>query len=173
MDESTVDDWALLRREFARDLDGLADRILAHLCLLRGEARGFAIDRYEHSLQSATRALRDRADEETIVCALLHDIGDVLSPRNHGQAAAAVLEPYVSPENCWMVEHHDVFQGYFYFDQLGRDPNARDCYRGHPAFERTAEFCARWDQVSFDPSYDTLPLETFTAPVYRLFSGRR
>ena len=173
LDESTARDWELLDQEFARYLDGLPERILDHLQLLRGEARGFPIDRYDHSLQTATRALRDGADDETIVCALLHDVGDVLAPRGHAQVAAAILRPYVSDENCWMVEHHDCFQGYFYLDRLGGDRDARERYRGHPAFERTLRFAERWDQPSFDPAYDALPLEAFAPALQGVFSSRR
>ena len=33
------------------------------------------------------------------MCALIHDIGDVLTPHNHPDLAAAVLKPFVSEEN--------------------------------------------------------------------------
>lgn len=173
MDASTAQDWAILDHEFRASLGGVAARILAHLALLRGDARGFPVDRYEHSLQTATRVVRDGADEQTVVCALLHDIGDVLSPRNHAKASAALLKPYVSTDNCWMVRQHDLFQGYFYRHLTGRDRNVRDRYRGHPAFERTVEFCDRWDQVSFDPKYDTLGIEVFAPMVRRVFCSDR
>jgi predicted HD phosphohydrolase len=116
-----------------------------------------------------TRALRDGADEETIVCALLHDIGDDLAPYNHGELATAILKPYISAENYWMRSKHAVFQGYYYFQDLGRDQHERDKYLGHPAFERTVMFCERWDQTAFDPNYDTLPLEHFEPMVRRIF----
>jgi predicted HD phosphohydrolase len=170
MDASTPEDWVILDHEFRVSLEGVADRILAHLALLRGNPRGFPVDRYEHSLQSATRAMHDGADEETVVCALLHDIGDVLSPRNHARVSATLLEPYVSSNNFWMVGHHDLFQGYFYRHLNGRDRNARDQYRDHPAFQQTVDFCDRWDQLSFDPDYDTMGIEAFEPMVRRIFS---
>ncbi|MFQ5773502.1 MAG: HD domain-containing protein [Kiloniellaceae bacterium] len=148
----------------------LADNVLGLLGRMRGPSLGYKIDRYRHSLQTATRALRDEADEETVVCALLHDIGDVLAPGNHSELAAAVLRPYVSERNHWVVKHHGIFQGYYFWHHLGRDRNARERYRGHPCFAACAEFCERWDQTSFDPDYDTLPLSAFEPMVRRVLA---
>jgi len=133
---------------------------------------GYQVDRYEHSLQTATRAFRDGVDEETVVCALLHDIGDTLAPENHSQLAAAVLRPYISADNHWLIAQHGVFQGYYYFHHVGLDRNERDKFRGHPMFERTAAFCQNWDQPSFDPDYDTMPFAAFEPMVRRLFARK-
>lgn len=171
MDQGTAEDYALVGRLIAAHTRAnLAENLLGTLKLMQGPKLGYRIDRYQHSLQTATRALRDGADEETVVVALLHDIGDVLAPDNHSQYAAAVLRPYVSEENHWLVLHHGIFQGYYYFHHQGQDRNARDRFRGHPCFEKTAEFCERWDQVSFDPDYDAEPLDTFEPMVRRLFA---
>ncbi len=151
----------------------LPDRIIDHLNVLRGRGGndGFPIDRLTHLLQTATRAQRDGQDEEYVVCCLLHDVGDVLSPYSHADVSAAILEPFVSEENRWMVKHHPIFQGYYYFHHLGMDRNARDRFKDHPAYERTVRFC-EYDQASFDPDYDTLPLESFEAMIRRVFSQR-
>ncbi len=171
MDQGTAEDYALVGAQIeAHTRATLADNVLGTLKMMRGPKLGYKIDRYEHSLQTATRALRDGADEETVVVALLHDIGDVLAPDNHSQYAASVLRPYVSEENHWLVLHHGIFQGYYFFHHLGQDRDARDRFRGHPCFEMTADFCERWDQVSFDPDYDSEPLETFEPMVRRLFA---
>lgn len=171
MADGTREEYEFLEAEFARHCDvGIADRALGALCQLRGPKLGYRVDRYTHSLQSATRALRDGASEEQIVCALLHDIGDLLAPRNHDRFAAAVLEPYVCEESHWVVAHHGLFQGYYYFHHLGKDRDAREKYRGHPHYEACVRFCERWDQSSFDPDYDTLELETFEPMVRRLFA---
>jgi predicted HD phosphohydrolase len=130
----------------------------------------YQVSRLEHSLQTATRAERDGADDETIVCALLHDIGDVLAPANHSEVAAALLEPYVSAKNHWIVKHHGLFQGYYWFQFIGGDRNARDRYRDHEYYDACVEFCSRWDQPSFNPDYDTLPLEHFAPLVQNLFA---
>ncbi len=130
----------------------------------------YRISRLEHCLQTATRAERDGADDETVICALLHDIGDILAPNNHSAVAADLLAPFVSEKNEWIVRHHGLFQGYYYFHHYGMDRDARDRYRGHEHFDACADFCARWDQVSFDPDYETLPLEHFEARVRALFA---
>ena len=119
----------------------LPDRVLAHLKMLQGDCGGFAIDRLEHCLQTATRAHRDGRDEEYVVCALLHDMGDILGPRNHADVAAAILKPFVSEQNHWMVEKHAIFQGYYFFHHLGLDRNMREEFRDHPWYAVTEEFC--------------------------------
>jgi len=81
-----------------------------------------------------------------------------------------VLRPYVSEDNHWLVKNHAVFQGYYYFHHVGLDRMEREKFRGHPMFQRTADFCENWDQVSFDPDYDTMPLEAFEPMVKRLFA---
>lgn len=171
MDEITAEDWALIVREHEEHhARHLADEVLAMLHRLKGPKLGFQVDRYDHSLQTATRALRDGADEETVVCALLHDIGDGIAPENHTEIAAGMLRPYVSPENLWMVEHHVVFSGYYFAQFVGRDRHAHEALKGHPAYEKTKNFVRHWDGPSFDPDYDTLPLEHFEPMVRRLFA---
>ena len=125
---------------------------------------------WEHSLQSATRAHRDGADEETVVAALLHDIGDLLAPHNHSELAAAVLRPYVSERTYWVVRQHGLFQSYYYAHHMGGDRNARDRYIDHPWYQDAVDFCHRWDQSSFDPEYESLPLEFFEPMVRRIFA---
>jgi len=47
----------------------------------------------------ATRAFCDGRDQEYVVCALLHDIGDTLGAFNHPDIAAAILKPFISEAN--------------------------------------------------------------------------
>lgn len=169
-DEATAEDWKPIDAKFVIHQQGLAGELLGHLAALAHLDLGYPIDRYQHSLQTATRALRDGADDETLVCALLHDIGDALAPVNHGALAAAILAPYISPLNAWMVTHHEEFQGFYYAEFFGGDKHARDKYRDHPAFERTARFTDLWDQKAFDRDYDTLPVEAFLPAMDRIFS---
>jgi len=168
MVESTAEDWQAIARASAPHRGELPDRLLAHLRLLDNDHGGFAVDRLEHSLQTATRAHRDGRDEEYVVCALLHDIGDILLPANHAELAAAILKPYVSEANHWTLEHHGVFQGYYFFHHIGLDRDMREQFRGHPDFEYTAQFCHLYDQNSFEPGYDTMPLEAFTPMMRRV-----
>jgi len=130
------------------------------------------VDTYDHSLQAATRAFRDGADEETVVVCLLHDIFDMTAPFNHDAMAAEFLRPYVSEENYWAVRHHGTFQQFYMQSNPSIDSNARERFRGQPGFDRTVEFCERWDQVSFDPDYEALPLSFFEPMVHRVFARR-
>ena len=170
MVDGTQEDWMKIGMAAMSFNKGLADRVIAHLKLLEGDCGGFAVDRMEHSLQSASLAHRDGMDEEYVVCALLHDIGDTLASQNHAELAATILKPFVSEENWWMLQHHGIFQGYYFFHYLGLDRNMREQFRGHPSFERTAMFCARHDQNAFDPNYDTIPLEAFVPMVQRVMA---
>ena len=170
MADGSAAEWQIIAEETGKFETGLADRVLEHLRLLRGEHGGFAVDRYEHSLQSASLALRAGEDEEYVVCALLHDMGDNLGCYNHAELAAVMLQPFVSEANRWMVEKHGIFQGYYFFHHHGLDRNMREKYRGHPHFEATARFCHRYDQNAFDVGYDSLPLETFEPMLRRLLA---
>ena len=168
MVDGTREDWMVIGRNSAEFQRGLADRVLTHLKLLDGDFGGFPVDRLEHSIQTATRAHRAGMDEEYVVCALLHDIGDILLPANHAELAATILKPYVSERNHWMLDHHGVFQGYYFFHYLGLDRDMREQFRGHPDFEYTAQFCHLYDQNSFEPDYDTMPLEAFEPMLRRV-----
>ena len=170
MMEGTKEDWEIISEHSRIFNKGLAKRVLDHLRLLDGDFGGFPVDRLEHSLQTATRAHRDGRDEEYVVCALLHDIGDTLGSMNHPDVAAAILKPFVSEENLWMVANHGIFQGYYFFEHLGLDRNMRDQFRDHPHFQRCAEFCHKYDQAAFDPDYKSEPLEFFEPMVARVFS---
>jgi predicted HD phosphohydrolase len=171
MEDSTAEDWARIGTHFVPFARGLADRVLDHLRLLEGDHGGFAVDRLTHSLETATLAERAGEDEEYVVCALLHDIGDTLGSYNHADIAGAIVKPFVSEANHWMVEKHAIFQGYYFFHHIGMDRNLREQFRGHPWFERTALFCERYDGPAFDPGLEVLPLEAFAPMVRRVFEA--
>ena len=169
MQDGTREEYLLLdesERLYAR---GLADRVLEGLARLDHSLEGYPLSRLGHSLQAATRATRDGADEELVAAALLHDIGDELAPYNHAEFAAAILRPYVRPEVTWIVAQHGLFQNYYYVHHLGGDRNARERYRDHPWYAACAHFCAQWDQCSFDPDYRSEPLGFFEPLVRRIF----
>jgi predicted HD phosphohydrolase len=167
---ATQDDWVKIVSANEVFKGGHVDRVLSHLNLLKGDCGGFPIDRLEHSLQTATRAYRAGMDEEYVVCALLHDIGDTLGVYNHPDIAAAILKPFVSEANLWMVENHGVFQGYYFFHHLGLDRDMRDQFRGHPHFEYCAQFCHLYDQPAFDPAYPSMPLSEFEPLLRRVMA---
>ena len=145
--------------------------MLDHLRLLKGDYGGFAVDRLTHSLQAATLAYRDGQNEEYVVCALLHDIGDALGSFNHADLAAAILKPFVSAENHWMVANHAIFQGYYFFQYLGLDRNMRDDFKQQKdLYQYTAKFCEAYDAAAFNPEGETLPIEFFEPMLRRVFS---
>jgi len=170
MEDGTREDYLLLDESERRYAEGLADRVLESMQKLDHSLFGYRVTRLQHSLQTATRALRDGADDEMVFAALLHDIGDEIAPYNHSEMAAAIVRPYVRPEVAWIVEHHGLFQNYYYVHHLGGDRNARDRLRDHPWYAACVHFCAAWDQCSFDPDYPNESLEFFTPLVRRMFA---
>ena len=170
MDEGSASDYALLD-EFETDyIKGLPDRIIHSLQRLDDTLGGYQVTRLQHSLQSATRAEADGADIELIVAALIHDIGDELAPENHSQLAACIIRPYVRAEVSWILEMHGVFQFKYYADKVGLNPDERERWRNHPWFDSCEQFCRDWDQVSFDPDYETKPLSYFEPMLRQVFS---
>ncbi len=171
MTEGTQEDWQIIYDSAQVFNKGLSERVTDHLKILDGDFGGFPVDRLEHSVQTATRAWRDGRDEEYTVCALLHDIGDTLGSMNHPDIAAAILKPFVSDANLWMVANHGVFQGYYFFHYLGLDRNMRDQFKGHDYYDHCEEFCRKYDQEAFDPDYKSEPLEFFLPMMEKVFSA--
>ena len=172
LNTATAEDLAIVRRAEESLFDELPRRIIEHLQLLEFVPNGHPITQLEHSLQAATRARLDGRAEDYVVCALLHDVGDILCPHNHAGFAAMLLKPFVSESLCWMIEKHTIFQKYYFFKTLGRDPNEREKYRDSPYFDMTVEFCERYDQCSFDPDFRSLPLESFYPMLERVFRNQ-
>lgn len=170
MKDGTPEDWRIIAQSFGKFAKTLPDRILEHLKLLEGDFGGFPVDRLTHCLQTATLAHRDGKDDEYVVCALLHDIGDTLGSYNHADVAAVLLEPFVSEANHWMIKHHGIFQGYYFFHYLGMDRDVRNQYQDQPNFKRTIEFVSKYDSPAFDPDGKTLPLEYFEPMVRKVFA---
>lgn len=170
MKDGDKEDYDLLHPLEVQYASGTADRLLTALVSLDESLSGYQITRLGHSLQSATRAERDGADTDWIVSALLHDIGDIFAPYNHDEYAATILKPFVREQCTWVVEKHGDFQMLYYGHHVGGDQHKRDRWAGHPYFEDCAAFCERWDQASFDPDYDTLPIEHFADRVREVFA---
>ncbi|MFB4313264.1 HD domain-containing protein [Actinomadura sp. 21ATH] len=172
MDDATPAEMELIRDEAAaHKAEHWMNNVLGLLKAMKGHTFGYRVDRYEHSLQSATRAHRDGARLDIVVAALLHDIGDDLCPDNHSEVAAAILRPVLDEEAWWIVKHHGLFQTYHYGEKLGMPRDGRDAYRDSPYFDACAHFCAAYDQASFDPGYDSEDLEFFM-PMLREVFGR-
>ena len=172
MKDGSKEDYLLLDEHEQAYIQGTADRIIKFMSGLNSTLEGYQVSRLEHSLQTATRALKDKASDEMVVAALLHDIGDELAPLNHSEYAAAVLKPYVSEKTHWIVEKHGEFQMYYYAHHLGGNKNQREKYKGHKYYQDTVNFCENWDQKSFDPNYKSLSLNEFEPLVKKIFSRK-
>ena len=172
MEDGTYEEYQFLDGIYQKLNHELADTVLGNLKKLEGDKMGYKIDRYQHSLQSATRAEADGADPEMVAAALVHDIGDELAPYNHAEIASGLLRPYVRAEVTWVVEQHGIFQMYYYAHHLGGNRNARDRFKGHEWYDACHRFCESWDQASFDPEYATKPLG-YWEPLVRQIFGRK
>lgn len=172
MQHGTREDYALLEIYEREYVSGLPARILTYLEQLAGTLGGYAVTRLEHSLQAATRARKDGADDELLVAALIHDMGDELAPFNHSEIASGIIRPYVRPEVTWIVEQHGLFQSYYYAHHLGGNRDGRERLRDHRWYQACKDFCANWDQNSFDPKYPWDPLESFEPLVRKIFTRK-
>lgn len=173
MKDGSKEDYALLEQREKPYLALTADRILAEL-RRQGEdsLSGYQITRMEHGLQAATRAHREGADIDWVVGALLHDIGDGLAPQNHDRFSAEVIRPFVREEVAWVVEHHGIFQMFYYAEHYNWDKDAREQFKDHAYYQSCADFCERWDQASFDPAYETEDIGFFEPMVREVFARK-
>jgi predicted HD phosphohydrolase len=172
MDESTAEQWAVIGAETFKNQGRVAERVLGMLRSLDDITDGFATDQLTHCLQTATLAERAGADDEVVVAALCHDVGKAISVPNHPRIAAEILKPYVRDEVYKMILVHQDFQGRHYYHHFGGDPDAREKLRDAltaDEFALAEKFADQWDQVAFDPEYDTLPLEHFEPLVRQVF----
>ena len=172
MKKGKKEDYLFLDKHEKNFADKTAERIIKFMSNLSETLEGYQISRLEHSLQRATRAYRNGENEEMVVAALLHDIGDELAPMNHSEYAASILKPYVSEKTHWIIEKHGEFQMFYYAHHLGGNKNKREKYKNHKYYQDTINFCENYDQNSFDPNYKSLPLEFFKPMVKKIFSRK-
>ena len=170
MDVSTREQWMEIVDQTIEAQPRVARQILAMVKGLSDITDGFSLDQLQHALQTATRAELDGADEEVIVASLLHDVGKLISVPNHPKIAAEILRAYVRHEVYCMVAFHQDFQGRYYYEHLGMDPNLRDQHREQPWYELAERFADCWDQKAFDPAFPTQTLEHFEPMVVNVFS---
>jgi len=170
MENGTKEEYEFLHQHEQQYIESLPDRLMEAMQQLEGSFSGYKVSRLEHSLQSATHAFNAGEDEEMVVAALLHDIGDGLAPHSHSEMAASILRPYVSERIHWIVKHHGLFQAYYYAHHFGNDRNARDMHKDNPWYQDCIDFCADYDANCFDPDFESKPLSFFRPMVERVFA---
>ncbi len=170
MDVSTREQWMEIVDRTIEAQPRVARQILDMVRGLSLISDGFSVDQMQHALQTATRAERTGADEEVVVASLLHDVGKLISVPNRPKIAAEILKSYVRHDVYCMVAYHQDFQGRYYYEHLGMDPNLREQHRGQPWYELAERFADDWDQKAFDPEYQAETLEHFEPMVIKVFS---
>jgi predicted HD phosphohydrolase len=149
-----------------------AERVLALLSSLDGVCDGGEISELAHATQMASRAERAGADDEVVLAALLHDFGKVVGDAGHAAVSAEVLAPHVRPDLVQVVRHHMAFTARHWEKLRPGDPDdPRNRFAGEPWFDLACRFADEWDMQSFDPGYDSFPLEHFAPLVRRLITG--
>ena len=172
LDAISTADWMMLDRQRSAYLaERQADQVLAIFATGAAEPSfGYEINMHTHGLQTATAMLRAGFDEDSVVVGLLHDIAYDVSPMTHGRASAAMLGPYCSERDEWMLRHHQEFQSWHCRNHPEVDSDERERWRGHPYFAHTAEFVAKYDQTTILAGLDCLPLDAFVPMVKRFFA---
>jgi predicted HD phosphohydrolase len=174
MKQGTREDWAEIAAAHGRHQQGEAARqIMESLARLERIEVGFAANQLAHSLIAGTLARRAGASDEEVVAALCHDLGKLFSIPNHGAIAAEMLKPYVSEDIYHAVYWHQEFQGRYYFEHLGKDPEGRARFAGASWYAFAERLVDEWDAPAFDPAFDADPLESFAPEVGRVFAHPR
>lgn len=169
-DASTALDWQIIQGSVRAQQAAVPQTVMNMLFANRTIYAGFPISRLEHTLQTATRALRAGASDELVLIALLHDAAEVLSGVNHAEVAAALVRPYVSEASYYLVRTHMEFQLKHYGEHVGMPTDLRDRYRNEAWYGDAVVFSDAWDEISFDPGYRSLPLAEFEPLVRQFFS---
>ncbi|MEO8543827.1 MAG: phosphohydrolase [Betaproteobacteria bacterium] len=174
LEDFLPEDWQLIERQRKLYLaEHQGDQALRLLTASEHDPSfGYMVNNYRHCLQSATMVLRDGLDEEDVVVALLHDVGFIACPLMHGDFAAELMGAYISDRNYWMLQHHATFQNLHSPHMPGVKQHERDLWKGHPHYDWTAEFVAKYDQAAADPDYPCEPIETFVPMVRRIFARK-
>lgn len=172
LDDYRAADWEILAPQRKQYYDEqVVDQVLRMLtCQKDDPGYVYTVNNYQHCLQTATRMLRDERSEEDVVVGLFHDVGFITCNETHGEFVAALLRPYISARNHWMLIRHAVFQQYHCHELEGCDRHERDKWQGHPHFAWTAEFVDKYDQTTINYDEEILPLEAFEPMVRRFFA---
>ena len=174
MKNGSAQDWAHIAAEHGKHQKGMAARqIMENLARLEAIEVGFAANQLTHSLMAGTLARRAGASDEEVVAALCHDLGKLFSIPNHGPIAAEMLKPYVREDIYHAIYWHQEFQGRYYFEHLGKDPEGRERFKGESWYGFAEKLVDDWDAPAFDPGFDVDPLESFEPEVTRVFSNPR
>lgn len=173
MDASTAEQWEQIKQGARRNRGRVAERIL---WLLRSQEQlndGFAVSQLVHGLQTAARAEQAGADDEFVVAALCHDVGKAISVPNHAAISAEIVRPYLRDEVYKVLHAHQDFESRYYNQHFGGDVNDRERWRSESWYSLAATFADEWDQLSFDPEYETPTLERYEPLVRRVFAEPR
>ena len=174
MKQGSAQDWAHIAAAHQKhQASEAAQQIMESLGRLEKIEVGFAANQLTHSLMAGTLARRAGGSDEEVVAALCHDLGKLFSIPNHGPIAAEMLKPYVREDIYHAVYWHQEFQGRYYFEHLGKDPEGRERFKGESWYGFAEILVDEWDAPAFDPGFDVDTLESFAPEVARVFRNPR
>ena len=93
MKHGSKEDYLLLEKHEKKYIEGTADRLIKFINGLSSTLEGYQITRLEHSLQTATRALNDKADDEMVAAALLRSPAGKPSPARRSAGLSRRVRP--------------------------------------------------------------------------------
>ena len=161
---STLDQIRTLSTMTGLEVSPLAWRLLALLETRRGEFAKFdtRIDKYQHSLQCATRARKAGEPADYVVMCLFHDVFGGFEPLMHGNMAGVTLRPFISKRALMACYEHP----FAVRDHLaGVQPT--DIQRESAGYE----FAVTYDIPSFDPNEWIDALPTFLPEIAKVIKA--
>lgn len=169
----TIEDWKLLDSQRSIiDVDARVKNIMSLLAIQEIKyGWGYPIDPLRHALQTATLIMEAGYEAEMIVTALIHDIGLVSCPENHGAFASTLAQQFLNEKYIWILRHHQDFIGShelkrFANYDLVNDPRNR--WIDHQFFDVTERFVDDFDQVANSEKIITAPLSFFEPILYEV-----
>jgi len=173
MQDGTAEDWAIIGAAHKEHFSKTPAHLMDMLRSLQQVTVGFACDQLQHSLMTGTLARRDGASDEEVAIALLHDIGKAVNIPNHGPIGAELMRPYVSEDAYHAIYNHQHFQGKYYYEFAGGNPNMREDFTQESWYDLAVKLVDRWDAPAFDPDFEVDSLESFEPLLEKLFAQPR
>jgi len=170
MQNGTAEDWAVIGAAHQEHFSKTPAHLMDMLRSLEQVSVGFACNQLQHSLMTGTLARRDGGSDEEVAIALLHDVGKAVNIPNHGAIGAELMRPYVSEDAYHAIYNHQHFQGKYYYEFAGANPNMRDNYKDETWYDLAVKLVDLWDAPAFDPEFEVDPLESFEPLLQTLFA---
>lgn len=171
MEDGTAEDWAVIGAAHQEHFTKTPAQLMTMLRSLEDVTLGFACNQLQHSLMTGTLARQAGASDEEVAIALLHDVGKAVNIPNHGAIAAELMRPYISDDAYHAIYNHQQFQGKYYYEFAGADPNLRENFTQESWYPLAMKLVDEWDAPAFDPDFEVDSLESFEPLLQKIFAS--